>query len=697
MAVKRGAEMQRDQQYVHHTPLSASRVRVLEEALRANLLSVARSPTPRGVDESKHCRYHQNMGHSTEDCVTLKDKLKSLVQAGHLREFVQRMNSRPSGRQGGQGNRQPAVRREPLTTERQEDDESRERPLRGVINTISGGFAGGGPSSAARKRNLRNFHSVNGVGVARRTMPTIIVSRPGSSANILYWKTFQQMDIPDGSIMPFSEQILGFAGERVDTRGYVDLKVCLGTDVGAKELKVRFLLVEAETSYNVLLGRPCLNAFGAIVSTPHLTMKYPADDGTVWVVRVDQKVARECYVAGLKVKPPGHRPVETRSEVAMAELDPREDTDDRVEPMGEVQTFPLEGDDRATMVGKELQQGELQQLGCLLVKNRDFFAWTASDMPGIHPDIISHKLSIFREGRPVSQKKRRLGVEKRRAANEEVGKLIEAGFIREVKYTTWLTNVVMVKKSSGKWRMCTDFTDLNKACPKDTYPLPNIDALVDGVSGYEVMSFLDAYSGYNQIPMYRPDSEKTAFITERGTYCYEVMPFGLKNAGATYQRLMDKVFQQQIGKCMEVYVDDMVVRSRSVEEHRKDLAEVLGQVRRFEMCLNPVKCTFGVRAGKFLGFMLTSRGIEANPDKCMAVLEMRSPRTVKEVQRLVGRLTSLSRFIPHLAERIKSILKAMKKAAKECWDERSEEAFGQVKAILTQPPAMGRPEMGHDL
>lgn len=197
--------------------------------------------------------------------------------------------------------------------------------------------------------------------------------------------------------------------------------------------------------------------------------------------------------------------------------------------------------------------------------------------------------------------------------------------------------------------------------------------------------------------MYRPDSEKTSFITERATYCYEVMPFSLKNAGATYQRLMDKVFQQQISKCMEVYMNDMVVRSRSVEEHLRDLEEVLGQVRKFDMRLNPSKCTFGVRARKFLGFMLTSRGIEANPDKCRAVLEMRSVQTVKEIQRLVGRLTSLSRFIPHLAELIKPILRTMKRMAQECWDEQSEEAFKEVKGILTQPPVMGRPEVGHDL
>lgn len=209
--------------------------------------------------------------------------------------------------------------------------------------------------------------------------------------------------------------------------------------------------------------------------------------------------------------------------------------------------------------------------------------------------------------------------------------------------------------------MCTNFTDLNKACPKDMYPLPSIDGLVDGVLGYQVLSFLDVYSGYNQIPMYHPDCKKTTFITEQSNYCYEVISFGLKKARATYQCLMDKVFKQKIGKCMEVYVEDMVLRSRSVEDDVRDLTEVFGQVRKYDMRLNPTKCIFGVPVGKFLSFMLTAWGIEANPNKCKTVLEMRSPQNLKEVKRLVGRLTSLSRFIPRLAERIRPIVKKLKK------------------------------------
>jgi len=157
---------------------------------------------------------------------------------------------------------------------------------------------------------------------------------------------------------------------------------------------------------------------------------------------------------------------------------------------------------------------------------------------------MTHKLSVCIEARPVAQKKRRLGEEKRQAAIEEVQKLLKAGFIREIQYTTWLANIVQVKKSNGKWRMCTDYTNLNKACPKDVYPLPSIDRLVDGAVGHKVLSFLDAFSGYNQIPMHRSDVDKTTFITESTNYCYQVMPFGLKNAGATYQRLMDRVFEK---------------------------------------------------------------------------------------------------------------------------------------------------------
>nr|KYP40133.1 Transposon Ty3-I Gag-Pol polyprotein [Cajanus cajan] len=199
--------------------------------------------------------------------------------------------------------------------------------------------------------------------------------------------------------------------------------------------------------------------------------------------------------------------------------------------------------------------------------------------------------------------------------------------------------------------MCVDYTDLNKACPKDSYPLSSIDKLIDGAFGHAFLSFLDAYSGYNQIMMYPPNEVHTSFITDHANFCYRVMPFSLKNAGATCQMLMDKVFHQQIGRNIEVYVDDMVAKTTSAEAHAVDLAEVFSQIRKHNMSLNPEKCVFGIQGGKFLGFMITSRGIEANPEKCKAIIQMKSLQIVKDVQLLVGRLVSLSRFIPRLAEK----------------------------------------------
>ena len=163
-------------------------------------------------------------------------------------------------------------------------------------------------------------------------------------------------------------------------------------------------------------------------------------------------------------------------------------------------------------------------------------------MLGIDPLVIVHKLNVSPSFPPIRRKKRVFALERDQAITEEVRKLQEANFIREVYYPDWLANVVMVKKASGKRRMCVDFTDLNKACLKDSYPLPRVDVLVDSTTRHQLLSFMDAFSGYNQIRMHEDDQEKTSFVTSQGLFYYRVMPFGLKNAGTTYQRLMNRMF-----------------------------------------------------------------------------------------------------------------------------------------------------------
>lgn len=234
-----------------------------------------------------------------------------------------------------------------------------------------------------------------------------------------------------------------------------------------------------------------------------------------------------------------------------------------------------------------------------------------------------------------------------------------------------------------------DFTDLNKACPNDSFPLPHIDLLVDSTSGHQLLSFMDAFSGYNQIQMAEEDQEKTSFITDWGLYCYKVMPFGLKNAGATYQRLMNRMFKKQMGQNVEVYVDDMLVKSAKAPDHVSDLKETFNTIRRYMMRLNPAKCAFGVSSGKFLGYLVSQRGIEANPEKVWAVLEMQPPRTTKQLQQLAGRIAALNRFISRSTDKCLPFFKILKKAF--VWDSKCEEAFGNLKEYLMNPHLLSRP------
>src|ERR1044072_1224210 len=323
-------------------------------------------------------------------------------------------------------------------------------------------------------------------------------------------------------------------------------------------------------------------------------------------------------------------------------IDPREGfmklvSDDRAQPVEETKPIMIDATGWQLRIGTQLNPEGESSLAALLISNQEVFAWSTGDITGLDPTLICHKLSVNTNVMPIAQRKRKMGEEKRKVVKIETDRLLEVKFIREVKYPTWLANVVMGKKANRKWRMCTDYTDLNKHCPKDAHPLPNIDLLVDRASGFKVLSLMDVFSGYNQIPMHPVDEENTAFMTEHSNYCYRTMPFGLKNAGATYQRLMDKIFAEQVRRNVEIYVDDMVVKSISEEGHLADLQEAFEAVRKHNLKLNPEKCSFGIQSGKFLGFMLTDRGIEANPDKCKAIREMKSPAGVKEVQRLTGR------------------------------------------------------------
>ena len=236
------------------------------------------------------------------------------------------------------------------------------------------------------------------------------------------------------------------------------------------------------------------------------------------------------------------------------------------------------------------------------------------------------------------------------------------------------------------------YTDLNDACPKDSFPLPRIDHIVDASAGHGMLSFLDAFSGYHQIPMHPPDAEKTSFITPHGLYCYNVMPFRLKNAGATYQRLVTKMFRPLLGSTKEVYIDDMLVKSKQRPDHATHLQQAFDLLREYGMKLNPLKCAFGVSAGKFMGFMVTQRKIEENPAQLTTILKSLAPSSKKEIQRLTGRLAALGHFISRFTDRLKPFFTTLRGASWAEWDEECDRAFVAIKQYLTEPPILVSPE-----
>nr|GEZ23748.1 reverse transcriptase domain-containing protein [Tanacetum cinerariifolium] len=391
-------------------------------------------------------------------------------------------------------------------------------------------------------------------------------------------------------MVPATTSLTGFSGETTWPLGQLKLLVTIGDATHSTKAWMNFMIVKSLSPYNGIIGRPGLNAIQAVPSIVHGMLKFPTEEGIV-TIRISLLIPAECASVGTSPVTPQEKKAHP------ANL-----------------TVPLHPNflDQEVVVGGSLSDEGRTELN-------------------------------VREGcPPVRQKKKGQAPERTKAIQAEVEKLVEAGIMREVYYHDWLSNPVMVKKHDGSWQMCVDFIDLNKACPQDCYPLSEIDWKVESLCGYPFKCFLDAYKGYNQIQTTAADEEKTAFHTRQGVYCYTKMPFRLKNAGATYQRLMDKAFENQMGRNIEVYVDDLVVKSHIEVEMVRDIEETFQTLRKINMKLNPKKCSFGLAERVFLGYVITPEGIKPCPDKMTAVLQLPSPQTIKEVQSLNGKLASLN-------------------------------------------------------
>ncbi|KAL0448297.1 UNVERIFIED_CONTAM: hypothetical protein Slati_1386100 [Sesamum latifolium] len=540
-------------------------------------------------------------------------------------------------------------------------------PRKEIIRMITGGPVGG-DSHHARKAEIRKAYSetiteildveatedapIIQFGRAERSGPrsahndalviTVLLANyeverifidSGSSADILFGEAFDQMQLGDTSLEEVNTSLYGFTGEVVHLRGLISLPLMLGTGLAQRTCVLKFLVVDVPSAYNVILGRPTLNMFQAIISMYHMKIKFPIPGG-VGEVKGDPLQSQRCYVKavrkGQKISPneaPEEPPQGTRSREGDLEedLDTNQGTPPKVQPAEELLNIELvPGDsEKTTRIGSQIDETLREELIKYLKRNMDVFAWTPQNLEGINPEVISHHLNIDPRVKPVKQKKRHFGPQKDKIIQAEIDKLVTAGYVEEIQFPEWLSNVVLVPKPGSKWRMSINFRDLNKACPKDFYPLPRIDQLVDSTSGCELLSMMDASQGYHQI-MLAPEDRK-------------------------------------------------------------------------RLKLNPGKCAFGPRRGRFLRFMVTQREIKANPSKIKAILDMKAPSNVNEVQRLTGRIAALSRFISKSAEKSLPFFKVLRRIRNFEWDTSCQQAFEELKDYLAKLPLLVKPCPGDTL
>ncbi|XP_072060215.1 uncharacterized protein [Arachis hypogaea] len=621
--------------FTNYTPLALPIVEVYQQIAEKGILPKPRPLKDRtGGNKNLYCDYHKGYGHQTQDCFDLKNALEQAIREGKLAAFSHliREPRRRYRDQNEEGKTPPAKRRQ--------EPEDRDHGLT-VINVVTAKNAAPKSRSAHKKDAKRRpgkppmvITARVGTGLVKR-----ILVDTGADSNIMFRNVFDALGLKDADLTTHQHGVIGLGNHFIKPDGVISLPISVGQIQGRRSAMAEFVILRDSTAYNIILGRKTINDFEAIINTKLLVMKFVTDDGSIGTIKGDLETAVACDNASLSLR----KKSKEASGVFLANLDARVEDKPRPEPEGDLEKFRIgDEEEKFTFVNKNLPHELKEPLIEMIRANRDLFAWTPADMPGIDPKIISHHLAVKAEARPVAQRRRKMSAERAEEVAKQTASLLEAGFIREVDYSTWLSNVVL-------------------------------------------------------IPMHRPDEDKTAFITPRGTFCYKVMPFGLKNAGATYQRLMNRIFHDLIGKTVEVYVDDILAKTTRPDDLLNDLASVFASLRQHGMRLNPLKCAFAMEAGKFLGFMITQRGVEANPEKCQAILQMKSPGCIKDVQRLAGRLTSLSRFLGASATKALPFFNLMKKGMAFEWTPACEEAFQHFKEILAAPPVLGKPKDGEPL
>jgi ribonuclease HI/transposase InsO family protein len=327
---------------------------------------------------------------------------------------------------------------------------------------------------------------------------------------------------------------------------------------------------------------------------------------------------------------------------------------------------------------------------------KDVFAWTYDDLKTFDPNIIQHVIPMKPQTLPFQQKLRKMHPKLEPTVQKELNKLLSAKIIFPVRHTQWVSNLVPVRKKNGEIRLCVDFRNLNKASDKDNYPVPPMEQILQQVSGSERLSLLDGFSGYNQVLMSPPDQLKTTFRTPWGTYAYRKMPFGLINAGATFQRAMDIAFRGLINHSVVVYLDDVTVYSKNKDDHLAHLRAVLLRCRKYDISLNPKKSIFAVEQGKLLGFIVSSDGMIIDPERTQVIAKLPPPTSKKSMQSFLGQINFVRRFVPSFSEMVRPLQNLIKKDTQYHWGPTENQAFNDIKKAIIDAPSLMSPDFSQD-
>jgi hypothetical protein len=351
-----------------------------------------------------------------------------------------------------------------------------------------------------------------------------------------------------------------------------------------------------------------------------------------------------------------------------------------------------EMDPRAVKIGKGTTEKETKEILNLIREFKDIFSWNYDELKAYRGDVIQHAIPLIEGAKPFQQKLRHINPKLAGKIQKELQKMVDAGIIAPIRYSSWMSNLVVVRKKNGDIRLCVDFCNLNQMSLKGNYPLPNMEHLLQRVTGEGMMSMLDGFLGYNQVLLKREDQLKTAFTTPWGTFMYLRMPFGLMNAGATFQREMDYAFRDLIQNIIEIYQDDLTVVSKERKDHLSHLRTVFEQCREYGILLNPKKSVFGIDEGKLLGHVASSGGVSIDPKRVQSIKDVHPPVNKKALQSFPGKINFIRRFVPNFAERIKPLSALLKKDVAFRWGKEADRSFEDIKNAISQAPILISPD-----